>query len=90
MNVPCKEKFESPQSGKQLYNLTAEINGRVLKLATILIFEDSEPLIEPTFLFSLGIIEAAKHGGILHAQKIWSNKAGKNLQGSQLQKGLFL
>lgn len=78
--MPVKEKFELsdlPQSKKQFYNLTAEINGRVWKIATILIFEDDEPIIEPTFNFSWVIIEAAKHGGILTAQKIWSNKAGK-------------
>lgn len=76
--MPIKEKFELsnlPQSGKQFYNLTAEIDGRVWKIATILIFEDDEPIVEPTFNFSWAIIETAKHGGILHPQKIWSNRA---------------
>ena len=80
--MPIKEKFdfgELSPSGKQFYNLTAEINGRVWKIATVLIFEDDEPIIEPTFNFSWVIIEAVKHGGILAAQKIWSNKAAKNL-----------
>lgn len=74
-----KEKSELNQSGKVLLSLTAEINGRVLKLATILIFEDSEPIFEPTFLLSLGMIEAAKNGGFLCVNKIWNNRAGKNL-----------
>lgn len=82
MKMPIKEKFELsdlPQSGKQFYNLTAEIDGRVWKIATVLIFEDNEPTIEPTFNFSWVIIEAAKNSEILAVNKIWSNKPGKNL-----------
>ena len=66
-------------NGKQAYNIVATLNGQTWKIATVLIFEDNEPTIEPTFNFSWVIIEAVKNGGVLKAEKIWSNKAGKNL-----------
>ena len=67
------------QSGKQLYSLIATFHGHVLKLATIVIFEDDDPIIEPSFALSYGIIETVRNGGNVQAVRVWSNRAGKKL-----------
>lgn len=67
------------QIGKQLYSVTAKIHGQVLKVATVLLFEDDEPYIETNFIFYWAFLETAKCGGTFEAEKIWNNKAGKEL-----------